>query len=120
VWDEPELVVQAARDDQWVDQYGVIPDPVPLIDVETSNWLTSTHPRSPFRRGPIISATAADGRRTLIRADPQHGFILVEQTPAARDVTPLPGDEIAAVIHRRFGLNRERVPGRERLGTALT
>jgi N-hydroxyarylamine O-acetyltransferase len=120
VWDEPELVVQAARGDQWVDQYGVIPSPVPLVDVETANWLTSTHPRSPFLRGPIISATAADGRRTLIRADPQHGFILVEQTPPTRDTTPIHGDEIAAVIHERFGLNRERVPGRERLGTALT
>src|ERR1700734_3751948 len=89
VWDEPELVMQAARGDEWVDQYGVIASPAPFVDVQTANWLTSTYPESPFLRGPIISATAADGRRTLIRSDRQHGFILVEQTPTARETTPL-------------------------------
>ena len=42
--------------------------------------VTSTYPGSPFLRGPIISATANDGRRTLIRSDPEQAFILVEQT----------------------------------------
>lgn len=108
-WDEPELVLQAARGDGWVDQYGVIPSPVPLVDIETANWFTSTYPESPFLRGPIISATTADGRRTLIRADSQSAFILVEETPTARDTTPLGSDEIATVIQEQFGLDAERV-----------
>lgn len=119
VWNEPELVMQAARGDEWVDQYGVIASPVPFVDVQTANWLTSTYPESPFLRGPIISATAADGRRTLIRSDRQHGFILVEQTPTARETTPLYGDEIAAVIHERFGLNSGRVPERDQIAQPL-
>ena len=120
MWDEPEVVMQAARGDEWVDQYGVIPSPVPLVDVLTANWLTSTYPESPFLRGPIISATAADGRRTLIRSDRQHGFILVKQTPTARETTPLRGDEIAAVIHERFGLNGRRIPGGDQVAQPLT
>lgn len=109
-WEGPELVVQAARGDHWVDQYGVIPTPVPLVDVETANWFTSIYPDSPFLRGPIISATAADGRRTLIRGDSQSAFILVEETPTARDATPLRRDDIATVIHERLGLDGERLP----------
>lgn len=104
VQDGAELVLQAARGEDWVDQYGVVADPVPMIDIETANWLTSTYPGSPFVRGPIISATAHDGSRTLIRADSEHGLVLVEQTPEHRQITPLDRSAFAAVLHERFGL----------------
>ncbi len=51
VEDGPELVLQTAEADAWIDLYGFAPQPVPFIDVETSNWWTSTHPRSPFVTG---------------------------------------------------------------------
>ena len=59
-----------------VDLCGVTLVPVPLIDVETANWMTSTYPGSPFARGPVISATASNGRRTPLRSDAEHEFVL--------------------------------------------
>lgn len=110
VSDEPELVVQAARGDEWSDLYGVALSPVPSIDIETANWMTSTHPRSPFVRGPVISATAPDGGRTLLRGDAEHEFVLIEQQPDHRVTTPLRRFELPAVLEDRFGLDAARAP----------
>ena len=49
------------------DLYAFPPYPVPFVDVETSNWFTSTHPRSPFVTGVIVSAHADDGSRSMLR-----------------------------------------------------
>ncbi|MGN6870052.1 MAG: arylamine N-acetyltransferase family protein [Solirubrobacteraceae bacterium] len=110
VSDESELVVQAARGEQWVDLYGVTLSPVPLIDVETANWMTSTYPGSPFVRGPVISATASNGHRTLLRSDTEHEFVLVEQQPDRRVTTPLRRSELSAILETRFGPDAARVP----------
>jgi N-hydroxyarylamine O-acetyltransferase len=110
VSDEPELVVQAARGEEWVDLYGVTLSPVPLIDVETANWMTSTYPGSPFVRGPVISAIASNGHRTLLRCDAEHEFVLVEQQPDRRVTTPLRRSQLSAILERRFGLDAARVP----------
>src|SRR5579862_2903873 len=40
------LVLQTFADGGWIDVYAFSPEPVPLIDLETSNWFTSTHPGS--------------------------------------------------------------------------
>jgi N-hydroxyarylamine O-acetyltransferase len=114
VLDGPELVVQAARGEEWVDQYGVVLSPVPLIDIVTANWMTSTYPGSPFVRGPIISATATDGSRTLLRSDQEQGFVLVEQQPTLRVATPLERRELPVILEDRFGLDATRVPGANR------
>jgi N-hydroxyarylamine O-acetyltransferase len=114
VSDEPELVVQAARGDEWGDLYGVALSPVPLIDIETANWMTSTHPRSPFVRGPVISVTAPDGRRTLLKSDKEHEFVLVEQQPDRRVTTPLTRSDLSAVLDDRFGLDAARAPALDR------
>ena len=50
-----ELVLQKLAGDEWADVYGFLPQPVSLIDVEVSNWWTSTHPRSQ-RRSPYRPA----------------------------------------------------------------
>jgi N-hydroxyarylamine O-acetyltransferase len=115
VSDEPELVVQAARGEEWVDLYGVTLSPVPLIDVETANWMTSTYPGSPFVRGPVISATASDGHRTLLRSDAEHEFVLVEQQPDRRVTTPLRRSQLSAILERRFGLDGARVPAADQV-----
>lgn len=49
-----ELVLQRLAGDEWVDLYGFVPQPVPFVDVETSNWWTSTHPDSRFVTGLIV------------------------------------------------------------------
>lgn len=64
--DGAELVLQKLAEDVWVDLYGFVPQPVPLIDVEISNWWTSTHPDSRFVSGLIVGLRNDDGTGTLL------------------------------------------------------
>ena len=103
VEDDPELVLQTVQGGEWVDLYGFVPEPVPFIDVETSNWFTCTHPRSPFVTGLIVSNQRPDGTRlTLSDWD---GLSLTEETPARATVHPVDPNEIDALIAARFGLD---------------
>ena len=113
VCDDSELVVQTARGEAWVELYGVPLSPVPLIDIETANWMTSTHPGSPFVRGPVITSTAPNGHRTLLRSDAEHEFVLVEQQPDRRVTAPLRRPEMSIILEERFGLNPARAPAFE-------
>jgi len=103
VEDGPELVLQSARGEQWVDLYGFVPEPVPFIDIETSNWFTCTHPRSPFVTGLIVSAQRPDGTR-LSLSDWQK-LSLTEETPAGASVRPVEPGEVNGLIAEHFGLN---------------
>jgi N-hydroxyarylamine O-acetyltransferase len=105
VEDGPELVLQSSRDGDWVDLYGFVPEPVPFIDVETSNWFTSTHPRSPFVTGLIVCAQHPDGAR-LELTDWRGGLALTEETPTGRSVRPVAPDEVDELIATRFDLAR--------------
>ncbi|PZS11083.1 MAG: acetyltransferase [Solirubrobacterales bacterium] len=100
--DGPELVLQTAEGDDWVDLYGFVPEPVPLVDVETSNWFTSTHPRSPFVKGLIVSTQRPDGSRTSVSN--WNGLALTEQTPAGETVTPVAEDAVPGLLASRFTL----------------
>lgn len=64
--DGSELVLQRLEGDEWADLYGFVPQPVPLVDVEVSNWWTSTHPCSPFVTGLIVGVHRDDGTGTLL------------------------------------------------------
>jgi N-hydroxyarylamine O-acetyltransferase len=103
VQDGPELVLQTQQDAEWVDVYGFIPEPVPFIDVETSNWFTCTHPRSPFVTGLIVAVQRADGTR-LTLSDWEE-LSLTEETPAGTSVRPVQEGEVDALIADRFGLD---------------
>ena len=104
VEDGPELVLQSvARDGEWFDLYGFIPEPVPLIDVITSNWYTSTHPRSPFVTGLIVSAQRPDGER-LSLSDWTGELSLTVQTPRRATVSAVEPDTAGQLIAGRFGL----------------
>jgi N-hydroxyarylamine O-acetyltransferase len=99
-----QLVLQErGRDGAWVDEYSFAPEPVPFVDVETSNWFTSTHPRSRFVRGLVVSASAVDGSRTVI-SDWSGALRLMEQTPAGETVTDLSHDAVPELLATRFGL----------------
>ena len=102
VEDRRELVLQTAQDGVWVDLYGFVPEPVPFVDIETSNWFTSTHPRSPFVTGLIVSAQRADGTRVSL-SDWQ-GLSLKEETPAGASIRAVQPGEVAELIASRFGL----------------
>jgi arylamine N-acetyltransferase len=73
-----------------------------MVDLETSNWYTCTHPRSPFVTGLIVSIQAHDGARTTLSS--WDGLALTEQSPAATKLTPLSGREVPRLLADRFGL----------------
>jgi N-hydroxyarylamine O-acetyltransferase len=95
-------VVQAERDGDWTDLYEFLPEPVPLIDLETSNWFTATHPRSPFVTGLIVAAQHADGRRVML--SDWDGLALVRHTPGERAVTAIDRSQIPGLLAAEFGL----------------
>jgi N-hydroxyarylamine O-acetyltransferase len=103
VEDGPELVLQTAQDGDWVDLYGFVPEPVPFIDVETSNWFTCTHPRSPFVSGLIVSTQGPDGTRVSL--SDWSGLSLNEESPTGASVRPVEPGEVAELISTRFGLD---------------
>jgi N-hydroxyarylamine O-acetyltransferase len=102
VQDGPELVLQRLAGDEWVDAYGFLPQPVPLIDVELSNWWTSTHPGSLFVTGLIVGLRDYDGTGTLL-CD-WSDLSLSEETPAGMSVTPIERDAIPELLATRFSL----------------
>jgi N-hydroxyarylamine O-acetyltransferase len=95
-------VLQTEEGVEWTDLYGFVPQPVPLVDVETSNWFTSTHPHSPFVKGLIVSTQTLEGTRTSMSDRGELG--LTEQTPASTIITPISRDAIPGLLDTRFGL----------------
>jgi N-hydroxyarylamine O-acetyltransferase len=117
--DGPELVLQTADGGEWVDLYGFVAQPVPFVDVETSNWWASTHPRSPFVTGLIAGIQGDDGVRTSL--SDWNGLALAEVTPARRTVTPVEREAVPELLARRFALPGFALAadGRLVLGTQL-
>jgi N-hydroxyarylamine O-acetyltransferase len=104
VQDGSELVLQSIGESgEWADLYGFVPEPVPLIDVVTSNWYTCTYPRSPFVTGLIVSIQRADGTRESV-SDWNGGLSLTEETPAGATITEVDRDAVPELIATRFGL----------------
>lgn len=102
VEDGRELVLEMAQNGDWVALYGFLPEPVPFVDVETSNWFTCTHPRSPFVTGLIVSAQQPDGTRVSL--SDWRGLSLTEETPAGASVRPVEPGEVDGLIAGCFGL----------------
>ncbi len=102
VKDGSELVLQKLEGNEWADVYGFLPRPVALIDVETSNWWTSTHPRSLFVTGLIVGVRGDDGAGTLLCDWSE--LSLSEQTPVGTSVTPLQREAIPELLATRFSL----------------
>lgn len=102
VQDGDELVLQRLAGGEWEDVYSFLPQPVPLIDVEVSNWWTSTHPRSLFVTGLIAGVRGDNGASTLLCDWGE--LSLNEQTPAGTNVTPLGREAIPELLATRFSL----------------
>ncbi|MFL5822153.1 MAG: arylamine N-acetyltransferase family protein, partial [Solirubrobacteraceae bacterium] len=99
----PELVLQTLLDGEWSDVYAFPPEPVPRVDIETSNWWTCTHPRSPFVFGLIATVHLPDGRRESI-SDWSGPLERRVQSPAQTEITQPPREEIPDLLAERFGL----------------
>ena len=102
VEDGSELVLRVAGDAGWADLYGFVPEPVPDVDLETSNWFTATHPRSPFVTGLVVARHRPDGSR-LILSDWER-LALTEQSPSGDEMTPVEREEVPWLLEQRFGL----------------
>ena len=102
VHDRSEVVLQTADGREWKDLYGFVPEPVPLVDVETSNWFTSTFPRSPFVTGLIVAVNRHDGTRLSLGnwEEPT----LTEETPARVTRSRVERAAIPELLASRFGL----------------
>jgi N-hydroxyarylamine O-acetyltransferase len=116
VEDSPELVLQVFQDGAWTDMYGFVPEPVPIVDVEVSNWYTATHPTSPFVTGLLV------GRRSSERCLSLFVFeqaVLVERpVGGASEVTELPRTEVPVLLAERFGIKGVTLGADDRLGFA--
>jgi arylamine N-acetyltransferase len=102
VADGAEDVLQTADGAGWTDVYGFVPEPVPVIDIETSNWFTCTNPRSPFVAGLIIAANRQDGTRVVL--SDWTGLSFTTRTPAGSTVSEITRQDIPRVLDETFGL----------------
>jgi N-hydroxyarylamine O-acetyltransferase len=116
VEDGLEFVLQTIEGERWIDVYGFHPQPVPFVDLETSNWWISTHPSSPFVTGLIVSIQDDHGARTSVSDWAE--LALAEQTPDERRVTPVRREELPELIASRFGLEGFSLGADGRLGLA--
>ncbi len=97
-----ELVLQREEGGRWLDLYAFSPEPVPRVDVEVSNWFTSTHPGSPFVTGLIVAANDATGRRLTLSDWGE--LALVERTPEATRRTPVSREDVPHLLAEHFEL----------------
>lgn len=111
--DGSELVLQKLAGDEWADLYSLLPQRVALIDVEVSNWWTSTHPGSRFVTGLIVGVQGDDGTCTLLSDWSE--LSLIEQTPVGTSVTPLEREAIPELLATRFSLSGFALGEDERL-----
>jgi N-hydroxyarylamine O-acetyltransferase len=114
VEDGPELVLQVFQDGAWADMYGFVPEPVPVIDVEVSNWYTATHPTSSFVTGLLV------GRRSVERCLSLFVFeqaVLVERpVGGASEVSEVPRTDVPVLLAERFGIEGVTLGADGRLG----
>jgi N-hydroxyarylamine O-acetyltransferase len=99
---EREWVLQTFDAGAWSDLYAFVPEPVPPIDIEMSNWWTATHRESGFVSGFLVSRQWRDGRR-LILSD-WGELSLLERTPGESKVTAVTRPEVPSLLDQRFGL----------------
>jgi N-hydroxyarylamine O-acetyltransferase len=103
VEDGDELVLQTKEASEWKDLYAFLPRPVPLVDIETSNWFTSTYPRSMFVTGLVAAAQRPDGSRVTL-SDWSGTLTLTERTPERTEATPVGRDAVPELLRTRFEL----------------
>jgi len=96
---------QVLVDAQWLDVYDFTGEEMPDIDREVSNWWTSTHPESKFRRSIMAAIARPDGSRVTLlnravtyrRSDAGRA-----QIPEARTLQRF--EELTAILRSEFAL----------------
>ena len=107
--DGRELVLQMRRGSDWDDQYGFVPEPAPMIDIETSNWFVSTFPRSPFVTG-LRVAKQEPGRRSGINIEGATATFS-EKTTDGETASLVPLAAVPTLLAERFALPGTELDG---------
>jgi N-hydroxyarylamine O-acetyltransferase len=100
--DESELVLQVFQDGGWTDMYGFIPEPVPLIDVEVSNWYTATHPMSSMVTGLMVGRRSP--RRCLSLFVYEDAVLVERPVGGASEVVEVARTDVPGLLAERFGI----------------
>jgi N-hydroxyarylamine O-acetyltransferase len=100
-----ELLLQTWRPEGWADVYAFRPSPVPMVDIELSNWWVCTNPASPFVFGLVAAVNHPDGRREFI-SDWSGPLVATAMGPEGATRTEEPRTAIPALLADRF-----RLPG---------
>jgi N-hydroxyarylamine O-acetyltransferase len=116
VEDGPELVLQVFQDGAWSDMYGFIPAPVPLIDVEVSNWYTATHPTSSFVTGVFVGRRSPE--RCLSLFVYEQAVLVERPVGGASEVTEVARADVPDVLAERFGIEGVTLSADGRLSIA--
>jgi N-hydroxyarylamine O-acetyltransferase len=102
VEDGPELALQVFQDGSWTDMYGFVPEPVPVIDVEVSNWYTATHPTSSFVTGLFVGRRSTDCCLSLFVFEQA---VLVERpVGGTSEVIEVARTQVPDLLAERFGI----------------
>ena len=102
VEDGAELVLQVFQDNAWIDMYGFAPKPVPMIDVEVSNWYTATHPTSSFVTGVFVGRRSPE--RCLSLFVYEQAVLVERAVGGASEVAEIARTEVPALLAERFGI----------------
>ena len=81
------------EDGRWQPDYGVRLKPVPRIDVEVSNWYTSTHPGSPFVTS-LVAARRGVTQNVALRVTEGTALLFDRSVGGPSEVTPVTIGEV--------------------------
>ena len=95
---EPVRVLQTLHGDAWFDLYAFSLEPHLAIDYEVANWFTSTHPSSPFTRGPTVQRQFPDGWLTY-----RDGILTRTWVDGRSESTAIEGT-LLDLLAERFGI----------------
>jgi N-hydroxyarylamine O-acetyltransferase len=94
------LVLQSLRPEGWFDLYAFTLEPNFPVDYEMSNYYTSTHPTSPFLRGPVVQRATPEARYLLRGRD-----FIVERGSGTTSRVLEDDEELLRVLSSTFGLD---------------
>jgi N-hydroxyarylamine O-acetyltransferase len=100
--DDELVLVARGSDGEWTDMYSFVPEPVPFVDIETSNWFASTYPTSMFISSIVVAVNEGRSRRLL--TDRGGSLTLLTSTPDGQTVADVERSDVPQLLAERFGL----------------
>lgn len=102
--DGREWVLQVFQDGGWTEMFSFVPEPVPRVDIEVSNWFTATHPTSSFVNGIMAGLRSVDCCLTLMMFDVTEPVLMERRVGDSSSIAPIDPDEVPSLLCARFGI----------------